>query len=354
MYLRPSDIRFSQDSIGRTFGRCTSHPYKPIGETLDDILKGLINVNCIPGISVYKKDGLWFTAGNRRLWVLQEAEKRGMCSEIYVRETFCIDYNKFTTINNGISVFVRGNPGGYLWQTMPITKMKLNRPPKTAFCPTKPPGLTSSFKYKRHTEKKNTGELPAKHSKHRVPAIHERIMSKRGEGLRFGQKVSKNFDKMSAHMGNQYSTNVDSYSENDNVDENISNLSPGSGASQQNDIAYGWCQKCGIAKPRESEVKVNTTKEKKIVEKKKIRDDTSALINGPSISGIQNYNTFLRSNSDTFRRPENKNVAVTISDENNARFHKCTIYDHCLAFFVFFLIVAFIVLLGFIISIATF
>lgn len=55
MYLRPSDIRFSQDSIGRTFGRCTSHPYKPIGETLDDILKGLINVNCIPGISVYKK-----------------------------------------------------------------------------------------------------------------------------------------------------------------------------------------------------------------------------------------------------------------------------------------------------------
>lgn len=177
-------------------------------------------------------------------------------------------------------------------------------------------------------------------------------MSKPGEGLRFGQKVSKNFDKMSAHMGNQYSTYVDSYSENDDVDENISNLSPGSGASQQN--AYGWCQKCIIAKPRESEVKVHTTKEKKIVEKQKIRDDVSALINGPSNSGIPNYNTFFRSNSDTFRRPENKNVAVTISDETNARFHKCTIYDHCVAFFVFFLIVVLIVLLGYISSIATF
>lgn len=105
MYLRPSEIRFSQDSIELTFGRCTSHPYRPIGETLDDILKGLINVNCIPSISVYKKDGLWFTAGNRRLWVLQEAEKREKCGEIYVRETSFIDYNKFTTINNGISVF---------------------------------------------------------------------------------------------------------------------------------------------------------------------------------------------------------------------------------------------------------
>lgn len=77
MYLRPSEIRFSHDSIGRTFGRYTPHPYRPIGETLDDILTGKINVNSIPTISVYKKDGQWFTANNRRLWVLQEVEKRG-------------------------------------------------------------------------------------------------------------------------------------------------------------------------------------------------------------------------------------------------------------------------------------
>lgn len=40
MYLRPSEIRFSQDSIGRSFGGYTSHPGRPIGETLDDILRG--------------------------------------------------------------------------------------------------------------------------------------------------------------------------------------------------------------------------------------------------------------------------------------------------------------------------
>lgn len=51
------------------FGCCILYLYKFIGEMLDDIFKGLINVNCIFGIFVYKKDGLWFIVGNRRLWV---------------------------------------------------------------------------------------------------------------------------------------------------------------------------------------------------------------------------------------------------------------------------------------------
>uniref|UniRef100_A0A8W8N7S8 Uncharacterized protein n=1 Tax=Magallana gigas TaxID=29159 RepID=A0A8W8N7S8_MAGGI len=53
----PLEIGFSQDSIWCTFtfGRSTSHPYKPVGEILDDILTGKINVNSIHTISVYKK-----------------------------------------------------------------------------------------------------------------------------------------------------------------------------------------------------------------------------------------------------------------------------------------------------------
>lgn len=102
------------------------------------------------------------------------------------------------------------------------------------------------------------------------------------------------------------------------------------------------------------EVKVNIIKEKKIVEKNKIRDDIFVFINGFSILGIKNYNIFLRLNLDIFRWLENKNVVVIIFDEINVCFYKCIIYDYCLVFFVFFLIVVFIVLLGFIISIVIF
>ena len=130
MYLRPSEIRFSQDSIGSTFGRCTSHPYRPIGETLDDILNGHINVHSIPSISVVKQNGLWFTADNRRLWVFQEAEKRGKCDKIYVRESGYINYNKMTTLNDGVSVYVRGNPGGYIWKRMPEKEIQIQQHPE--------------------------------------------------------------------------------------------------------------------------------------------------------------------------------------------------------------------------------
>lgn len=33
MFLKPSEIRFSQDSIGNSFGGYTSHPFRRIGQT---------------------------------------------------------------------------------------------------------------------------------------------------------------------------------------------------------------------------------------------------------------------------------------------------------------------------------
>lgn len=122
MELRPSEIRYSQDSIARNFGRSTGHPFRPIGQTLDDILSGRCNVNSIPRISVIYRHDHWFTVDNRRLWVFQKAEERGKCDKIFVYETSFIDDEKFTTTNEGRSVVVRGDPGGSLWRQFPVIR----------------------------------------------------------------------------------------------------------------------------------------------------------------------------------------------------------------------------------------
>lgn len=61
-------------------------------------------------------NGFWYTADNRRLWVLQQAEQCGEIDDIYVSLIDKINPNKFTTENDGISVEVRGDPGGRLWK----------------------------------------------------------------------------------------------------------------------------------------------------------------------------------------------------------------------------------------------
>lgn len=131
MELRPSEIRYSQDSIARNFGRSTGHPLRPIGQTLDDILSGRCNVNSIPRISVVYRHGHWFTVDNRRLWVFQKAEERGKCDKILVYETSFIDDEKFTTTNEGRSVQVRGDPGGNLWRPRRYPINKERRTPRT-------------------------------------------------------------------------------------------------------------------------------------------------------------------------------------------------------------------------------
>ena len=68
--LKPSKIRYTQDSINNHFDRRGLHRQKLIGETLDDLIEGRINVDDIPKINVVKRNGEWFTVDNRRLWVL--------------------------------------------------------------------------------------------------------------------------------------------------------------------------------------------------------------------------------------------------------------------------------------------
>ena len=101
-----------------------------MGETLDDLCEGRISVCDIPDIAVEQKDGKWFTGDNRRLWVFRHLERLGKCTFITVDEGY-ISSDKFTTINRGASVRVRGNPGGR-WYSKPDARTRIqtqrNRP----------------------------------------------------------------------------------------------------------------------------------------------------------------------------------------------------------------------------------
>ncbi|XP_045204472.2 uncharacterized protein LOC123557207 [Mercenaria mercenaria] len=118
MYLRPSEIFYSQDSINNVFDKRCKHAYKPIGETLDAICEGRCSMNNIPTISVVQTDGKWVTADNRRLWVYRQLERLGKCEKIHVQKGYYIPAGKLTSYNGGESVRVRGSTGGY-WHLQP-------------------------------------------------------------------------------------------------------------------------------------------------------------------------------------------------------------------------------------------
>ncbi|CAG2201991.1 unnamed protein product [Mytilus edulis] len=126
MYLRPTEIFYSQDSIANTFGRSTRHRNVYIGDTLDELINGSATVKSIPAISVFWRDDKWFTQDNRRLWVFRTAEELRILTSIPVYETYGINSNKFTTYNGGSSVRVRGNTGGFVWRQL-CTERSINQ-----------------------------------------------------------------------------------------------------------------------------------------------------------------------------------------------------------------------------------
>lgn len=112
---KPSEIRFSQDSI-------KSHWWKfpgQIGETLDQLLTGEVKVDEIPKIEVEEIEGNLYSADNRRLWVFQKLEKLGKCDTIAVKFGN-IESRKLTTKNSGTSVRIRRpeDPGGKIWKIL--------------------------------------------------------------------------------------------------------------------------------------------------------------------------------------------------------------------------------------------
>ncbi|XP_052679850.1 uncharacterized protein LOC128160549 [Crassostrea angulata] len=372
MYLRPLDICFSHDSIGRSFGRCTSHPYRPIGETLDDILTGKINVDSISSISVYKKNKKWFTADNRRLWVFQEAEKRGKCSEIYVRETLYIDNNKFTTKNNGVSVYVRGNPGGYLWRNVPTKSIQPNKNPKITSLQTIP--TSSAYTHQKCSKETDTSGTFLTKLERNVPAFYEISMKDREEDL-CSEKETRDIEPMAVDSietrdiepmavdyietrdiepmavdykyGTQYySIDVDSDSE----DKKLPNFPFVSKPSNQQDNTNVFCQHCSKAKRKVTK----TAMEEMVGDERKIKYREEAAINSHDIPRNSIYSPFLSSNSKIYEPLENRDAVVTIRNETTYvidNFRKCSELKHCNfgRFCLILLVIALLCLFGIII-----
>lgn len=115
-HLRPSEIRYTQDSISNTFGNYGRYANKLIGESLDDVLLGYCSVDDIPTIRVININSAWYSADNRRLWVLKKVEELGKCTKIPVYLDYYLPDHKFTTENDGLEVSVRRNPGGSVWR----------------------------------------------------------------------------------------------------------------------------------------------------------------------------------------------------------------------------------------------
>ncbi|XP_069133839.1 uncharacterized protein [Argopecten irradians] len=130
MHLRPSEIRYTQRTISVRFSKDSEHPNYQIGETLDDLLSGQLNIADIPLIKVFKEDGVWHTHDNRRLWVFKKLEELGECTKVPVQREVAAAKEKRTASNQGLKVTVRGDPGGELWKKKEASiggKPKLHR-----------------------------------------------------------------------------------------------------------------------------------------------------------------------------------------------------------------------------------
>jgi RHS repeat-associated protein len=100
--VNASTIRFTQNSIGRTFKNG-----KTLRETIEGLKSGAILPENFPPIRVFARGGHTFTLDNRRLFVFQQA---GMLIRT-VRATameILAEAWKFTTTNEGTSIVVRG------------------------------------------------------------------------------------------------------------------------------------------------------------------------------------------------------------------------------------------------------
>lgn len=110
VYMYPSEIRFTHDSIQSNFRDGRSIP-----DTFRQILMKNVAVESLPLMEVMKYEGEWFVVrGNRRLFLFQELEKRGYLKQVRVQtRNFNPDlFNKqYTSPNRGTSVRIRSGYG---------------------------------------------------------------------------------------------------------------------------------------------------------------------------------------------------------------------------------------------------
>jgi len=103
--LKPSDIMYSQNSIGNKFKNGDQ-----IGEVLDDIMEDRLSISRLPTIEVKYIDGRYVSSDNRRLWILKQLERLGSVNQVSVKTTKRISRQKSARTSN---VQIRGiGPGG--------------------------------------------------------------------------------------------------------------------------------------------------------------------------------------------------------------------------------------------------
>ena len=105
--LKPSDIMYSQNSIGNKFKNGDQ-----IGEVLDDIMEDRLSISKLPTIEVKCIDGSYVSSDNRRLWILKQLERLGRVNEVNVKTTRWMSKQKSARINN---VKIRGIGPGGIW-----------------------------------------------------------------------------------------------------------------------------------------------------------------------------------------------------------------------------------------------
>lgn len=108
--LRPSDIRFAQNSISGEFQDGTR-----LDETFVELLRETLTPDRLPPIDVvYKADQWWTVTGNRRLYLYRKLEALHLVNRIKVNQRSMDEYwvrkqlrNLMTTENSGKSVYIR-------------------------------------------------------------------------------------------------------------------------------------------------------------------------------------------------------------------------------------------------------
>lgn len=106
-YLRPSEIRFSQDTIKSEF---TNGDH--VNTVANEVCTGHRDEDDFTIMEVFEKDGEYYTLNNRMLYVFRVAEYRGDFNKelpVKLKRKTVDALRKLTTDNGGVEVTVRND-----------------------------------------------------------------------------------------------------------------------------------------------------------------------------------------------------------------------------------------------------
>lgn len=109
--LRPTDIRFSKNTIRDTFTKSFEdtkiHGQRKIHDVIDDIRSGLINPHKLPPLKTFVQRNQWRTTNNRRLYMLRVLEVEGYIE--YVKVQVVRQYRRLDLRDDGQTIRFEGN-----------------------------------------------------------------------------------------------------------------------------------------------------------------------------------------------------------------------------------------------------